>query len=124
LQLLSGLLPALGNLIHVRPHELDFAALGRETRFMRRTLGVQLEAAQQVADYVIGGRRMARIRYGDEEDDWGADHGRCHDCGAAKGQFHAGPGCDVKRCPSCGRQVISCECEYEGDDKRGFPRGT
>lgn len=91
---------------------------------MRRTHRTELDAAQLVPDYVIGGKRMPRIRFGDEQEDWGADRGICHDCGAAKGQFHAGAGCDVERCPSCGGQVISCECEYDGDDERGFPRET
>jgi rRNA maturation endonuclease Nob1 len=84
----------------------------------------QLELAQLVTIYVIGGREMQRIRYGEEPDDWAAHRGPCHDCGAIKGRFHVGPACDVERCPSCGGQVISCECEYEGDETRGFPRGT
>jgi hypothetical protein len=91
---------------------------------MRSNLTERLEAAQQVTDYLIDGKRMPRIRYGEEADDWGADRRPCDDCGATKGQFHVGPACDVERCPSCGGQVISCECEYEGDERRRFPRGA
>jgi hypothetical protein len=76
----------------------------------------KIEAAQQFSHYLIAGEEMPRIRYGEEEDDWGADHKPCHDCFVLKGQFHVGPGCDVERCPSCGGQVIGCDCEYYGDE--------
>jgi len=33
----------------------------------------------------------------------------CHDCGAKPGEYHKS-GCDVERCPFCGRQLISCSC--------------
>ena len=75
----------------------------------------QIEAAQDVLTYMIGGKEYPRIRYGSEDDDWGADSGPCHDCAVLKGQFHVGPMCDVERCPCCKGQVFSCDCEYEGD---------
>ena len=62
------------------------------------------------------GRILTRIAYGDEPDDWGADTHPCRDCGAAKGDYHAGGLCDVERCPSCGGQFASCDCEFVGDD--------
>ncbi len=82
---------------------------------MHRDWPAQIEAAQSVSTYIINGKLYTRIRYGEEPTDWGADRGPCHDCGVVKGQFHVGQACDVERCPCCGGQVISCDCEYEGD---------
>lgn len=41
---------------------------------------------------------------------------RCGDCGVARGGLHH-PGCDMQRCPCCGRQLISCGCPF---DDEGF----
>lgn len=38
----------------------------------------------------------------------------CHDCNAPDGGLHH-PGCDAERCPGCGEQAISCECDVEGE---------
>ena len=59
--------------------------------------------------YRIEGKQHARIRYGDEAEDWSADRLPCHDCGAVKGEYHQRE-CDVERCPRCGRQWITCGC--------------
>jgi hypothetical protein len=39
---------------------------------------------------------------------------RCGDCGVLPGGFHH-LGCDVAECPSCGWQLISCDCRYDED---------
>lgn len=76
----------------------------------------KIREAQQYPTYVIGGREYTRVRYGEEDDDWGADDHACGDCGVLKGEFHV-MGCDIEQCPACGEQAISCDCEYEGDDE-------
>jgi hypothetical protein len=69
----------------------------------------------------IAGKSLARVRYGREAEDWGADRvpirGSCHDCGVAKGEVHIW-GCDVERCPACGGQVIYCDCEDQAHGER------
>jgi hypothetical protein len=62
----------------------------------------------------------ARVRYGAETEDWGALNGRrCHDCNVAPGGLHH-PGCDVDRCPRCGRQQITCRCSAGARSAQGF----
>lgn len=69
----------------------------------------KIQAAQLQMTYVIGGKEYPRIRYGEEQDDWGANEHGCHDCRVVKGQFHV-IGCDGEECPVCHCQVISCTC--------------
>ena len=76
----------------------------------------RIQQAQQQTTYSIDGQEYPRVKYGDEEDDWGADRQSCHDCAVLKGEYHV-PSCDVERCPACGGQVLSCDCDYEGDDE-------
>ena len=46
-----------------------------------------------------------------------ADAGPCRHCGTIKGKlhFHA---CDYEQCPKCGRQQMSCDCEFIGHEWR------
>ena len=72
--------------------------------------------AQTKTTYGINGEPRERIRFGEEAEDWGAEHGPCHDYAVVKGQYHVPFVCDVERCPVCGEQVLGCGCDYEGDD--------
>ena len=44
----------------------------------------------------------------------------CHDCGVQEGQLHE-PGCDMERCPICGRQLITCDCKDKDLSKFRIP---
>ena len=75
-------------------------------------------AAQRIVSIRHKGRDLPRVRYGDEKSDWGAETTPCHDCGVLKGDLHV-PSCDVEECPVCGRQLISCDCEFENYAAKG-----
>ena len=55
---------------------------------------------------VYKNKLVDRILFGNEVDEWG--NNKCGDCGCYKGSLHY-IGCDIERCPICGRQLISCE---------------
>jgi hypothetical protein len=76
----------------------------------------KIAEAQNEKTYLIGGTIYPRVPYGSEEEDWGANSHACGDCSAEKGELHV-PSCDVEQCPACGGQVLSCDCEYDGDDE-------
>ena len=62
---------------------------------------------------VFRGGDYGRIAYcgGISFDSWSPQHngGHCQDCGAMAGKFHHPP-CDLEECPSCGKQLIGCDC--------------
>jgi hypothetical protein len=62
--------------------------------------------------FTLNGPTVPRVRYGDEEGDWGADQHACHDCRVIKGEFHVA-GCDGEESPECGGQLISCDCPFD-----------
>ncbi len=72
----------------------------------------RIQQAQRQPLYLIEGQQWARVRYGEETQDWEAEKLPCHDCRVIKGQFHV-PSCDVEQCPRCGEQALSCDCELE-----------
>ena len=76
----------------------------------------KIMAAQQIVSLLLEGRVVPRVRYGHENDDWGADQHPCADCAVFKNEFHV-PGCDGEECPVCGGQLLSCNCPFdEGEE--------
>ena len=72
----------------------------------------KIQTAQTLLSYTLKGKSVPRVRYGDEQEDWRANTVPCHDCQVLKSELHV-PGCDVEECPVCGRQLISCDCDFE-----------
>jgi hypothetical protein len=75
----------------------------------------RIVAAQAIDRYTVDGVARARVRYGDESEDWGADAHPCHDCRVLRGEYHV-PGCDAEQCPACGDASRSCDCDTEWYD--------
>ncbi len=84
---------------------------------MTKSWTARVAAAQRKTTCWKNGKEFERIRYGNEEDDWGANDHPCGDCGVEKGEFHV-PGCDVERCPSCSGQMIGCDCSSSSKPKK------
>ena len=59
----------------------------------------------------LQGKEYERIKAGASDSfESGVDDGYiCHDCNAAKRQYHHF-GCDMERCPACHDQLFCCDC--------------
>ena len=64
--------------------------------------------------YICEGEQYEPVKVGDDGDFFEGDdkNVRCGDCGAKHGFYHH-EGCDCERCPVCGNQLISCDCDIE-----------
>lgn len=89
----------------------------------REYWNAQIEAAQSMTEYEIGGVRCSRIPYGQESSEAKFADGPCHDCAVVVGQLHVS-GCDAERCPKCGGQAIACPCEYFPGDSEQAKRAV
>lgn len=59
----------------------------------------RLEESQRIAHLTDRGTKYARVRFGEENPEWGE---RPCACGATKGQYHVLGECEYERCPKCG----------------------
>ncbi|MEQ8839417.1 MAG: hypothetical protein RIB98_00390 [Acidimicrobiales bacterium] len=78
-----------------------------------RSLPLELLESQFALRVRFGDVVLDRIRCGAPEDILvGQYDGCCGDCSAVPGQLHVW-GCDIERCPECGGQMLSCDCDAE-----------
>jgi len=73
----------------------------------------KIRKAQEITIVEVEGKDYPRIRFGDESQDSGAIRDGCRDCGVIKGEYHVWE-CAVERCPKCGGQLITCNCDSSG----------
>ncbi len=82
----------------------------------------QSEYVQDVSDrkYIIEDKEYDPIRIGGKGDfdEGNHDNATCHDCARSMGQIHL-LRCDAERCPNCGLQFISCDCDVIVVDNQG-----
>ena len=78
--------------------------------------GLEMTVADGCIDapIVIEGESYRPIRFGHEPRVPSAVS-RCGDCYVRPGRVHH-HGCDAERCPACGRQSISCDCLWAGEE--------
>lgn len=76
-----------------------------------------LEASScSVEELHLGGIPIPLLRYGRESRFRSRRPVRCGDCGVRAGGYHH-LGCDLAECPSCGQQLLSCECRYDEQEE-------
>jgi hypothetical protein len=75
----------------------------------------RIQEAQLQTTLTLAGRTIARVPYGSERDDYGANEHPCEDCRVLKGEFHV-RGCDAEECPECHGQLITCECDVDSTE--------
>ncbi len=105
-----------------RPFRFDAAVAGRQSRPTGRGLmsvcswchGEMTMAISCTVDaFHRNGRRFELLPFGDEPGRRTSSE-RCGDCGVSRGGSHH-PGCDLQGCPACGRQLMSCGCQFDED---------
>ena len=62
--------------------------------------------------FTYDGKKYERVKVGGVGDfyEGGDSDTRCTDCGAKYSYYHH-DGCDCERCPVCGKQLLSCDCD-------------
>jgi hypothetical protein len=76
-----------------------------------------------VAALHLNGVAVPLVRYGREPRHRSRRPVRCGDCRVTVGGHHH-PGCDVAECPSCGKQLLSCDCPYDEHCERPAGKAT
>jgi len=81
---------------------------------MPRDWADMLEHSQRRVAYIVDAEQYVRIPYGSEtfRAPIEATSTPCRHCSTIFGKLHE-PRCDYEQCPKCGRQSMSCDCEYD-----------
>jgi len=83
--------------------------------FMTAELKEEILNEQSKKTIILDGQIYKRIPFGSPLEGLSIDSNLispCHDCSVITSQIHL-LGCDMERCPRCGRQLISCSCQSD-----------